>query len=1319
MTETIPAPPPIQPRHFNQTNLSFSQESLWFLQQLDPENIAYNSNYLLKFTGKIDSPSLERAINELVRRHEPFRTSYPNKGGRPVQVIHPFEAFSLKNVDLSGLSEDEQQLAVRRIYSEKGNQPFNLLQGPLVRFIYLHLNENENYLFFSTHHIGTDAWSRQIIFSELMQLYDAFRSGREPLLPELPIQYADFAAWQREWLSGKILTTFIDHWKGILSGDLPILELPTDRPRPVQQSFHGATYRFRFSQVLFSQMTSFCKREHLTLFHFLLAAYALLLARYTGLEDIIIGCPFANRFRPELNEVVGLFVNTLPIRINLSGNPSVRTFLDQVREAMLDAFSWQAAPFEALVSEISPQRDLSHTPIFQVVINLKNIPTRQTPIEGLKAENILREEVPSAFDISLDFDFAEDGHLEGSLNYNVDLYDENTIIHMFAHYQNLLKELLANSDRPIKDLEMLTPSEWQRIAIDWNNTGRDFPQVCIHDLIAVQTKRNPDWLAVVCNGNSLTYGDLEIKANRLAHYLRANGVSAEARVGLYLPRTENTLIALLAVLKAGGAYVPIDLASPIERINYMIEDSDPAVVITSSYLSNKLPNKIKKICLDTEAVSIDACESGSLISSANNDSLAYVMYTSGSTGRPKGAMNTHKGIVNYMAHMINKFQFGPSDRVIQFTSLSFDSSVWNVLGTLSYGGTVFFMDDEQMRNPDCIYAAVIDHQATYINLVPTMLRAICESAKEHKPEKNCLRLISCGGDVLREADVELARQVFGRLVNVNNQYGPTECSISAIHYLVPDTLPNGLQGVPIGKPISNARVYILDDYLHLVPQGVKGELFIGGIGVGRGYWNRPDLAAERFLPDPFWPGGRMYRTGDIGRQLPDGSICFLGRSDNQVKIRSYRVELGEIEAIVNEFSGVKDAVVVLSNQNGSDKLVAYITVSEGTLGQIKENLQVYLAERLPFYMLPSVIVQLEAMPLTVSGKVNKNALPLPETSADNDHLHAPRNDIETRLVSIWKEVLGIERVGVRDNFFELGGHSLLAVQLLARIQEEFGLSLPLQILFTEGTVQSLAEALARIDNPSFLQGITPIRPEGSKTPLFIISPQLLMRDLALTLAPGHPVYGLAPVENGKEVYRKSVQDTAIIYYHNLVDFYPQGPYLLIGHSGRGLFTLELARVLLQNGKDVAFLGLLDTRLHSSIPPVKRLKFHANNLMRKNLPQMLQYTQISLRRFSTRASIKILNPKTVERYQKEGRVQVQEVMHHLMRTYVPKPYPGQVTLFSIANLPSEIHENPIKRWAKTFTGQFNIVTVPGDHVTMLKQPHVAFLAEKIDALLPPD
>ena len=505
MTRTLTTPPPIQRQNLKQASLSFSQESLWFLQQLDPENTAYNTNFLVKFTGGIDLSPFERALNELVRRHEPLRTVYPNHGGRPVQIIQPFEPFSLPFMDFSGLSGDEQQKAIRGFASEHGYRPFNLQRGPVVRFALLHISKSEDYMFFCVHHIGFDGWSREIYFSELIQYYDAFRSGKNAQLPELPVQYSDYASWQRKWLSGETLDAYIDHWKNILSVDPPVLELPSDRPRPVMQSYRGAKYYFRLPLGFSSQIKDFCQKERLTTFHMLLAAYAVMLMRYSGQEDIILGCPFANRSRAEVDGLVGLFVNTLPIRLNLRGNPTVRDFLDQVRATMLDAFTWQAAPFEALVSEVSPTRDLSRSPVFQVMINLKNVPKRQVSIEGLEMESVLRENAPSPFDISLEFDVENDGSLEASIQYNVDLYDENSIIHMVAHYQNLLGEMLMKVDKPLAGLEMLTPSERQRVLIDWNDLQADFPQVCIHDLISEQAAKNGNALAVTCNGNSLTY----------------------------------------------------------------------------------------------------------------------------------------------------------------------------------------------------------------------------------------------------------------------------------------------------------------------------------------------------------------------------------------------------------------------------------------------------------------------------------------------------------------------------------------------------------------------------------------------------------------------------------------------------------------------------------------------------------------------------------------------------------------------------------------------------------------------------------------------
>jgi len=878
---------------------------------------------------------------------------------------------------------------------------------------------------------------------------------------------------------------------------------------------------------------------------------------------------------------------------------------------------------------------------------------------------------------------------------------------------------MAKVDRPIADLEMFTPFERDQMVFEWNNTRTDFPQVCIHGLFTEQVEKNPATLAVVCNGNSLSYGDLEGKANQLARYLKAIGVGAEDRVGIYLPRSEQIVIAMLGILKAGAAYVPLDLIYPSERIAFMVKDSNPLAIITISSLSNQLPNQIRKICLDAEADGINACESDGLVTTTGNESLAYLIYTSGSTGRPKGSLNNHKGVVNYLTCMTKQFHINASDRIIQFTSLSFDPSVGDILGTLTSGGTVFLLDDAQMRDPRVIHAAVIDHQATLISLVPTMLRAICEIALAGERKQNSLRLIAVGGEILWAADVKLARRAFGESVELLNRYGPTECSIWTTHYIVPAVPPGNLPGIPIGNPVSNTRVYILDKSFHPVPRGAKGELVIGGIGVGRGYWNRPDLTAERFLSDPFQPGGRIYRTGDIARQLPDGTICFLGRSDNQVKLRGYRVELSEIEAVMSEFPGVKDAAVVLWREDGSESLAAYITVLEEHREQIQINLQAYLAKRLPFYMLPASIAVLDEMPLTPSRKIDRHALPQPQSGLVTDKYLAPRDEIETRLVTIWQEILGIEQVGIRDNFFELGGHSLLAVQLFARFREDFDQALPLMLLFQVGTVEAIAERLRAQEKPSHPQGIVPLRPEGSDVPLFIVSAGLYYRELVLALSPGRPIYDLEPVENGEKVLRQSVQETARIYYQNLVAFYPRGPYLLLGHSAHGFFTLELARYLINNGKDVAFLGLLDT-LPPGPPrqanPIDRVKIHIINLRGKNLVESLQYFDSSILRFLARWRSKAeMKPAMIQRYEQEGRAG--DMRRLVLGTYKPEPFKGNVTLFSATHRHWYIRWEPMEGWRKYIIGQIDIVPIPGDHLSVFEIPHVAALAEKINALLP--
>ncbi len=1074
MTQTIPAPPRISRRHIKQTSLSFSQEGLWFLQQLDPENNAYNLNYLVNLSGGIDRSTLERVLNELIRRHEPLRTIYPSQGGKPVQVIQPFEQFSLPFVDYSGLPEDELQQAIHNYVSEHGDQPFNLQEGPLVRFALLHTAREQNYLFFSTHHIGFDAWSEQVFFNEIMQFYNAFRSGKEPVLSELPIQYADYALWEREWLSGETLEAYIEHWKNIFSGELPILELPTDRPRPVLQSYRGARYHFQLPPGISSRMKEFCQTEHMTPFQLLLAAYALLLMRHTGQEDIIIGCPFANRFRPELDGLVGMFVNTLPIRVNLQGNPSVREFLDQVRVLMQDAFIWQAAPFGVLVSEISPQRDLSRMPVFQVVINLRNVPKRHTSVNGLKMESIYRDDAPSKFDLDLDFGVNENGDLDASLKYNVDLYDENTIIHMVAHYQNLLGQLLKKTDSSIADLEMLTPSEWQQIVIEWNDTGTDYPrEKCIHQLFEEQVEHTPEAIAVVFEDQQLTYQELNTRANQLAHYLHSFGVGPDVLVGICMERSLEMVISLLGILKAGGAYVPLDPSYPSERLNFMVDEIRAPVIITRRSFASRLPvSSTRLVNLDDEWSLIEKQEDRPLQTVVSPDHLAYVIYTSGTTGKPKGVMNTHRGIVNQLVWTQVEYGLTAADTVLQKTPFSFDVSVWEFFWPLLFGARLVLARPGGHKDNDYLVKIIGTQHVTIIHFVPAMLQIFLDNLPSGAGTE--LRRVFSGGEVL---PVELQDHFFSKLAaQLHNLYGPTEAAVEVTFWNC--VRAENLTSIPIGRPISNIQIYILDRYLHPTPAGVPGELCIGGIGVARGYLNRPELTAEKFIPNPFSrePGTRLYKTGDLARWSPDGVIEYLGRMDNQVKLRGFRIELGEIETALGQHPGIHKAIVALREDRPGDKrLVAYVIPAHGVT-LLADELRGFLREKLPAYMVPSAFVPMDAYPLTPNGKLDRHALPVPYTGTMEDKEHvAPLSRTEQTLVKIWIDVLGIPYVSVGDDFFDIGGNSLLAIQAIAHIQNELKVAVPISRFFE---FPRLSELAAQVDFELLYQNLNSGSDEG-------------------------------------------------------------------------------------------------------------------------------------------------------------------------------------------------------------------------------------------------
>ena len=1313
-TSSPPLPPAIQPRRSTQGPLSYSQESMWFLKQLDPDSHAYNMNFLFRFTGGLDESSLEKAVNELVRRHEPFRTIYPNVGGQPGQVVQPFVPFSLTRVDFSGFAENEREEAINKYAAIQGSQPYNLHHGPLFRFALLHSYGNEDFLFFGTHHIGFDGWSLQVFYNELILLYASFSSGGLPDLPETPIQYCDYALWQREWLRGATLDTYVEHWKDRLSGELPVLDLHTDYLRPSIQTYRGTKYQFLISRQLSSQIKAFCQKERITTFHFFLAAYALLLMRYTNQEDIIIGCPFANRVTPGIEKLVGMFINTLPIRINLADNPNGREIIEQVRSVMLDAIIWQEAPFESLVSEITTERDLSRNPVFQVVINMRNFPKHQAAIEGLELELILREDAPAQFDLSLDLE-EENNSFAASIKYNTDLFEDNTIAHMAAHYQNLLRELLIKTDQPISEMEILTPSERQRIVFDWNTTS-DFPrQKTVHQVFEEIAAATPDAPALSFVNQIVSYQELNSRANQLAHALRDSGVSKEDRVGVFIERSVDMIVALLAILKAGCAYVPLDAANPKERLSFILKDTSAKILLTLQRHSSDLPAfEGKVIHVDNEAVFAGRNgQNPDVPMSAEN--LAYVMYTSGSTGSPKGSCIPHRGVIRLVKNTAYA-SFNSQEVFLQFAPLAFDASTFEIWGSLLNGSKLEIFPP-YLPNLEDLSGLVKSKGVTTLWLTAGLFHQVIES---HPEIVDNLHQLLSGGDVLspRHVGIGLARNPNCRFIN---GYGPTENTTFTCCYTVKE-LSDTEKSLPIGKPIANTSVYILDAHQKPVPVGVAGEIFTGGDGLSREYLNQPELTADKFVPDPFSPepGKRLLRTGDYGRWLPDGNIEFIGRMDNQVKIRGYRVELEEVENTLKQHPGIRDAIVVArADQSGSKMLVAYYGLSpDFSLDQTQ--VREFLDQRLPAYMVPTSFVVMDAFPQTPSGKIDRQSLPTPENTQAQDKYLAPRNETEKRLVSIWQEVLGVKRLGVRDNFFELGGHSLLAVRLFSRIQEQFSRSLPLTLLFQDGTVEAIANALNTLEKSTYMQGVSPLGPEGTIVPLFIISASLDTRDLVLDMASGEiPLYNLEPILNGKKTIRKSIQETARIYYQNLVNFYPEGPFQLLGHSGYGLFALEIARLLIENKKEVAFLGILDSYPPGSgwafVNPIDQGKNKLKYLKGKTIGEILQYPRRSLMKLLTRWGIKLkVNERKLNLYAQQERIR--DLMEMIMREYSMEVYPGDVTLFWATDRPRYLRGDPLEQWKKFIAGQFDVIPVVGNHNSILHFPNSGVLARTIEALL---
>jgi amino acid adenylation domain-containing protein len=1309
--------------------LSFAQQRLWFLDQLEPHRAVYNIPDSHYFKGPLNLAALERSLSEIVRRHEILRTTFQTVAGEPVQVIAAPQPLRLEVTDLSRLPAPEREAEAQRLADEEAQQPFDLARGPLLRMRLLKLDDTEHVLLLTMHHIISDGWSLGVLGRELTALYAAFSAGQSSPLVELGIQYADFAVWQREWLRGEVLEKQLGYWREQLGGELPVLELPTDRPRPARQSYRGAVEGLDLSEEVSRRLKEISREAGTTLFMTLLAIFNVLLWRYSRQDEIIIGTPIANRNRAETEELIGFFVNTLVLRTKLSGEMSFRELLEQVRETTLGAYEHQDVPFEKLVEELQPERSLSRQPVFQVMFTLQD--GGELKLAGLEVSWMETESDVAKFDLSLAMAEGE-GYLSGAIAYNSDLFDAATIKRMARHFELLLEGIVANPQQRLSELPLLTEAEQQMLA-DWNETQREYPdEVCIHELFERQAARTPEAVAVVFNEERLTYRELNCRANQLAHYLRGVGVGPEVLVGILMERSVEMIVGLLGVIKAGGAYVPLDPQYPAERLSFMIEDAEAAVLITQEGLLNRIAGAAGTQVIIVEQQSWGDERTENPRSAVTAENLAYVIYTSGSTGRPKGVAIEHHSASTLLYWARETFTPEELQGVLASTSICFDLSVFELFVPLSWGGIVILAENA-LALPNL--AAKAD-----VRLINTVPSAISELVRMRAIPDH-VRVVNLAGEALRRQLVEqlYEQQTIERVVNL---YGPSEDTTYSTYAV----MRRGEEGrVVIGRPIAKTRAYVVDERGEVVPIGVAGELCIGGEGLARGYLKRADLTAEKFIPDGLsgQTGARLYRTGDLTRYLADGNIEYLGRIDYQVKIRGFRIEPGEIEARLRQHEAVREALVLVEGEvkkevAGDKRLVAYV-VAEREMGLTVDALRRYLRETLPEYMIPSAFVLLDEMPLTPSGKINRQALSARAKNGDEhqETFVAPRDVVELRLMRLWEDVLNVRPVGITDNFFDLGGHSLLAVRMMAQLSHQIGRELPLALILQKQTIQGLASLLRQQVEPQATSPLVAIQPKGCKQPFFCVHPVggsvICYSGLSRHLGLEQPFYGIQTpgLDGHAEEPLTRIEEMAARYIEELRTVQSPGPYMLGGWSMGGVVAFEMAQQLRRQGHEVALLALLDSHAPTMLgratdinDETLLLQFTSDIGGLYGLEQSLTQKSESEPRSVEEHLRSLLQhvvrtgsvPPDLDLKQLSQLFQVFQMNVYAMLRYEPQRYPGRITFFRASEQLADISQDPAKDWRNLAADGVEVHVVPGNHYTMLREPLVQVMAEWLKVCL---
>jgi aspartate racemase len=1314
--------------------LSFYQQGLWVLSQLMPDTPLYHVPKAVRFNGKLDVPALQQAVDHIYSRHEALRTRFVVSDDAPFQVIEEARSLDMPVIDLTHLDETEREAEVHRRLGHEARRTFDLARGAVIRAALFRLQDDEHILLLAMHHIVTDGWSVSILQRELVSLYEAFSNGKPSPLPELPIQYADYAVWQRQWFQGDVYQSQMNYWKQQFETLPPILELPTDHQRPLNQAhraFRGTKRKLTLSRKLTDRVKAFCQKEEATLFMVLLAAYQLLLHRYTGEEDIVVGSPIAGRCMEETENLIGLFVNALALRTDLSGNPTFSELLARVKEVALGGYGHQDMPFEMLVKELQPDRSLARNPLFQVMFVLQSDPIGATELPGLKISHVQVENVVANFDLTLDA-VERDGQLECQFESNADLFDEDTITRLLGHFETLLESIVTNPRQRLSAFPLLTDAERHQLLVEWNDNRSDYPaDKCVQQLFEEQVEESPDAVAVMFGEGQLTYRELNLRANRLARYLKAKGVGPETRVGICLERSPEMIVGLLAILKAGGAYVPLDSAYPQARLEFMIEDAGVTLLLTQRSVDKEMGrHSAEVVYLDEIAKTLSEENGANLGTESNANSLAYVMYTSGSTGRPKGAAVAHRSIVRLVKNT-NYASFSRDEVFLQFATISFDASTFEIWGSLLNGARLALMPAGP-ASLDELGRALKRYKVTTLWLTAGLFHLMVDT---HLDDLRGLRQLLAGGDVL---SVPHVRKVLQELKGCRliNGYGPTENTTFTCCFPVTSAGVNG--SVPIGRAIANTSVYVLDRHLNPAPVGIPGQLYVGGDGLARGYLNRPDLTAESFISNPFSreAGAKLYKTGDLVRYRASGEIEFLGRMDGQVKVRGYRIELSEIETALVEHESVREAVVIVRQDSGDKHLAAYVTSREMKAADADE-LRGFLSERLPAHMVPSIFVSLQEFPLTASGKVDRSALSaISAAKPDLQHHSAPQDQLERKLQRLWEKLLATSPIGIDDNFFALGGHSLLAVRLFAQIEKSFGKNLPLATLFQAPTIRLLAEVLRKEGWAASWSSLVTLQNRGHRRPFFCVHAAggnvLEYHALAQLVGPDQPFYGFqAQGLDGIQSPHTTIKDMATHYIKEMREVQPEGPYLLGGRSSGGTVAFEMACQLAAVGEQVGLLALLDSYpagyfklLPDSGTFAQRWqRFGAKiNSHRGNLKQLssggarLNYLVGKLRYAPAKTKHKVYR-RAYKIFQRIGRPlpgvlkNIEEINFAAVKDYLPQVYPGRATLFLASDDLTAAHDVEAG-WEGLAAGGIEKVSISGNHLDIVKEPHVRTLAEKL-------